>query len=187
MLYSTDIQIHQTSCHAVVVINLKNVDPESISKHIPKDQDCVLVKFEFQAQEGQPKQKQVTLRVQPWLDSDTSNEGGVKLEDCNISITKGNIVLSITKLGRIEWQEIDVQIIGANHIDEAHQESRTKLCNEDEKSIRLGFVTEKNAGRLYQAIQEGNRWKIDGDLRVANTTAKRVTGVNAIQLTAELE
>lgn len=153
------VQIHQTSAHAILVIQVSDVNPGSVSASLAPSTESM--ELSFQAAKG--VLTKWTIRPQP----------AATIQQCSHSVSAENIVLTFTKAQPgTEWQALDINV----------HDSQTS------HSV-VKFVTAENTAALQQTIRENNMWASGPtrpNARVTNIQAKKVPGANAIEMTAEL-
>ncbi|KAF9576213.1 hypothetical protein EC968_009772 [Mortierella alpina] len=194
------IDIHQTSRHAVLVLHVPDLDPNSISTVVSTAKDALQISYI-----DRTTRSLVNVTVSPQLlhqSSDVQGPSGALIQDCTYSPASENTVFKFAKVQAIEWQALQitlravaVQITPAEAKAEAETEGSTDLNGMDvdqnerstrEESVTLKFVTEANVGQLHNTIRASQLWEREHEQHVGNVQAKRVPGMNAIHMTAEL-
>jgi len=189
------IKIHQTSLHAVLVLDAAHIDPASVATLISPNRDSVVVTFD-QQQDSKPKDSTATtntiktttqLTLCPLLvipGSKTPEEAAPVelLGDCSFSVLPANLVVRFTKSRPVEWQALRIELQQRPSGESPQTHSMVHLAK---------FATASNAGKLQDAIQQSHLWPGIGesDARpqaVCNVQAKKEPGENSILLTAEL-
>ncbi|KAF9962070.1 hypothetical protein BGZ72_010676 [Mortierella alpina] len=159
----------------------------------------------------QSTRSKVTVVVSPQLllqPVDTQRTTHARFQDYTISPAPENIVFRFAKAQAKEWhamqltfKSVAVQMASAEAETEAEaeikaegsintngmdvdQEGRPTL--EESESVILKFVTEANVGEFHGTIRGISLWQSEHEQHVGNVQAKRVPGMNAIHMTAEL-
>ncbi|GJJ78230.1 hypothetical protein EMPS_10589 [Entomortierella parvispora] len=181
------IKIHQTSLHAVLVLDAAHIDPASVATIISPNGDNVDVKFN-QHQDTHLEESitatatttRLTVRPLLTLPGSPSREESVPaevLEACNFLVSPSNLVVRFTKSRPVEWQALQIEL------------QKGPLLGE---TLLAKFATASNADTLQKAIQQSHLWPGIGELEkkrqlaVCNVQAKKEPGENSILLTAEL-
>jgi len=193
------IDIHQTSRHAVLVLHVEDIDPHSISTVLSATKDSCQITYL-----DQPTRSKVEVRVRPQAlqpSADPQGSSGALIQDCTCSPSHENIVIRLAKVQTTEWQALELtfksvltQVFSAEAeaetVTEAESEGGIDInglsIDQKEAFVTLKFVTEANVGQLHDAIRDSRLWDSERDQHVGNVQAKRVPGVNAIHMTAEL-
>ncbi|KFH72655.1 hypothetical protein MVEG_02944 [Podila verticillata NRRL 6337] len=153
------IQIHQTSVHAILIIQITNVNPGSVSASLAPSTDSIELSF----QAAKDASTKWTIRPQP----------AATIQQCSHNVSPENIVFTFTKAQPgTEWQALDIDV---------HDSQTSHLV--------VKFVTADNTSALQQTIRENDMWASGPtglNARVTNIQAKKVPGANAINMTAEL-
>ncbi|KAF9311492.1 hypothetical protein BG003_007349 [Podila horticola] len=90
------IHIHQTSVHAILVVQISDIDPASVSTSLVPSFDAVQLSFQV-AKDASAKW---TVRPQP----------AATIQQCSFSVSTENIVFTFTKAERTEWQALDIDV-----------------------------------------------------------------------------
>ncbi|KAF9945126.1 hypothetical protein BGZ70_004032 [Mortierella alpina] len=193
------IDIHQTSRHAVLVLHAEDIDPNSISTVLSATKDSCQITYL-----DQPTRSKVEVRIRPQSlqpSADPQGLSGALIQDCTCSPSHENIVIKFAKFQATEWQALKLtfkSVPTQMSAAEVKAETETEIeaeggidingmhIDQNEASVTLKFVTEANVGQLHDAIRDSRLWESEHDQHVGNVQAKRVPGVNAIHMTAEL-
>lgn len=190
------IKIHQTSLHAVLVLDAAHINPASVATAISPNKDSVVITFD-QQQDIQSQGATVTtntvmttttrLTICPLLTVPGSTPQGEAapvelLDTCNFSVSSANIVVRLTKSRPVDWQALQIELQQRPSGEDTGTKNIVHMAK---------FATASNAGKLQEAIQQSNLWPGIGgsDARpqaVCNVQAKKEPGENSILLTAEL-
>ncbi|KAG0089907.1 hypothetical protein BGZ93_006986 [Podila epicladia] len=152
------IHIHQTSVHAILVIQITDIDPASVSTSLAPQFDAV--ELSFQAAKG--ASAKWTVRPQP----------AATIQQCSFSVSAENIVFTFTKAERTEWQALDIDGQGTP------SHSIVKFVTMDNTSALQQTIRESD---LW-----ASRSTVGSNARVTNVQARKVPGANAIEMTANL-
>ncbi|KAF9353335.1 hypothetical protein BGX26_008884 [Mortierella sp. AD094] len=108
------------------------------------------------------------------------------------------MVLKFIKTQDLEWQALHL-VVKSRRVDDSEieatqsKESAIKIesnsydGDDDTESILAKFVTKANATRLQNAIRTEQIWESEhGHFHVGNIQAKKISEMNAIQMSAEL-
>ncbi|KAI7820796.1 hypothetical protein BC939DRAFT_456971 [Gamsiella multidivaricata] len=182
------VYVHQTSRHAVVLIQVECIDPHSISTEISSDQASLQLSLQHKPR-GSSRTCTVTISARPMLDPSGSI---ASIQDCSCSISAENIVLRLTKTRKTEWQALRIifkcQDTGFSNPADINDSDKTIEHGDQQEQtgpIIAKFVTSSNTTHLQSAIRTSKLWDAQSG-RVGNIQAKKMGGVNAIQLTADL-
>ncbi|CAO3570167.1 unnamed protein product [Mortierella alpina] len=189
--------------HAVLVLHVEDIDPHSISTVLSATKDSCQITYL-----NQPTRSKVEVRVHPQApqpSADPQGSSDALIQDCTCSPSHENIVIKLAKVQPTEWQALELMFKSvptemsaseAKAETEAEAEAETESeggidinglsIDQKEASVTLKFVTEANVGQLHDAIRDSRLWESERDQHVGNVQAKRVPGVNAIHMTAEL-
>lgn len=152
------IHIHQTSVHAILVVQISDIDPASVSTSLVPSFDAVQLSFQV-AKDASAKW---TVRPQP----------AATIQQCSFSVSTENIVFTFTKAERTEWQALDIDVQGTP------SHSIVKFVTKDNTSALRQTIRESD---LWAGGPTAG-----SNTRVTNIQAKKVPGTNAIEMTADL-
>lgn len=196
------ISLHQTSGHAVLIIYLSSIDPASVSSQIAPSHHATEISFNHT--DSNSTTLSTTVLVQPVLSQEQQQPLVVDLiQECSYSVSPENIVIRFKKTSHpSEWQALKIHIkthssTSTNNGQSAEASSTTttdmegvveeQVGGERESSVIAKFVTGANTTSFQEAIRNQPLWEDQAGSQVAgNVQAKRVPGMNAIQMTAEL-
>ncbi|KAF9932826.1 hypothetical protein BGZ75_003939 [Mortierella antarctica] len=193
------IDVHQTSRHAVLVLHVHGLDASSISTALSVNKDS----FQINYLDPSTRSK-VNVTVRPQLlqqPVDIHEPSRALIQDCTCSSALENTVFKFAKLQAIEWQALQLTFksvaaqLSSSETEAEAEVERSKDIKTDvdqkehstlEESVTLKFVTEANVGQLHDAIRASQLWEREHEQHVGNVQARRVPGMNAIHMTAEL-
>ncbi|KAF9169702.1 hypothetical protein BGX20_009946 [Mortierella sp. AD010] len=195
MLSSTVIHLRQTSRHAILVLHFKGIDPLSVATLISQEQDRLQISFLLK--EDQSRSCLVTLRAQPQLQQPPNPTGQrlATIQGCSRSVKSDNIVFKLIKAQDLEWQALHLAVKTC-HVDNADNNKKGAMEIESDyaydgdddntESILARFVTKANVTHLQDAIRTEQIWGSEHGHRVGNIQAKKISEMNAIQMSVEL-
>ncbi|KAF9112291.1 hypothetical protein BGX27_003650 [Mortierella sp. AM989] len=193
---------HHTSCdrfrHQTTVDRISNfvnsiigIDPLSVVTFISLEQDVVQITLKHK-EENQSQPRLVTLTVKPKLEQSpkVSEQELATIQGCSFSTTCDNMIIKLIKMQSLEWQSLEVHTM-SRHVKGTKQSGESSMDiepDEHSESIVRKFVTKTNATLLQSTIRTEQMWEDveNGQLRVGNIQAKKISEMNAIQMTAEL-
>ncbi|OAQ25280.1 hypothetical protein K457DRAFT_141244 [Linnemannia elongata AG-77] len=199
------INLHQTSGHAVLIIHLSSIDPTSVSSLIVPSHHAA--KISFNHADSSSATLSTTVLVQPVLSQEQQRPLVVDLiQECSYSVSSENIVIRFKKASYpSEWQALQIHIKTLSSTSTNSDQSvisaaaasttatdmegvvEKQAGSERELSVIAKFVTGANTTSFQEAIRSQPLWEDQADSQVVgNVQAKRVPGMNAIQMTAEL-
>jgi hypothetical protein len=182
--FSMLINVHQTSQHVIVVLQARGLKPASVKVHLSSARDSVQVEF-LQEVENSSLLSMATWTLRPLPQQSDDNEQGLTIQDCTCSVSTENMVLTIVKLESTEWQALYSSFKTCS-VGRAGEEATRSEDTEATTVVR--FTTPANAMHLLHTARAGRQWGSSSKLQshVGHIEARRVPGVNAIQVTAGL-
>ncbi|KAG0047755.1 hypothetical protein BGZ89_004812 [Linnemannia elongata] len=199
------INLHQTSGHAVLIIHLSSIDPTSVSSLIAPSHHAA--KISFNHADSSSATLSTIVLVQPVLSQEQQQPLVVDLiQECSYSVSSENIVIRFKKASHpSEWQALQIHIKTLSSTSTNNDQSvisaaaasttatdmegvvEKQAGSERELIVIAKFVTGANTASFQEAIRSQPLWEDQaGSQVVGNVQAKRVPGMNAIQMTAEL-
>ncbi|KAG9066417.1 hypothetical protein KI688_001643 [Linnemannia hyalina] len=199
------INLHQTSGHAVLIVHLSSIDPASVTSKIAPSHRAAEVSFNHT--DSNSTTLSTTVLVQPVLSQEQQQSLVVDLiQECSYSVSPENIVIRFKKASHSsEWQALQIHIKTRSSTTTNNDQlapppaaastSATDMevvvdeqaGGESESTVIAKFVTGANTTSFQEAIRSQPLWEDQaGSQVVGNVQAKRVPGMNAIQMTAEL-
>ncbi|KAF9281341.1 hypothetical protein BGZ68_006716 [Mortierella alpina] len=193
------IDIHQTARHAVLVLHIPGIKPNTLSTIVSPARDCLQISYLDQS-----TWSKVMVTVSPQLQqpADIQGSSSALIQDCTYLPAPENTVFKFAKVQAVEWQALQLTFnsmaLPVSPAEaKAEAEAQESIDNNEmdvdqnervilEESVTLKFVTEANVGQLQNAIRASQLWESEHEQHVGNVQAKRVPGVNAIHMTAEL-
>ncbi|KAK3830194.1 MAG: hypothetical protein JOS17DRAFT_747237 [Linnemannia elongata] len=200
------INLHQTSGHAVLIVHLSSIDPVSVSSQIAPSHQAAEISFNHT--DSNLTKLSTKVLVQPVLFQEQQQPVVADLiQECSYSVSPENIVIRFKKASHpTEWQALKIHIKthsststnnGQSASPSVATASTTAIDMESvveeqtggdrESSVIAKFVTGANTTSFQEAIRSQPLWEDQAGIQVVgNVQAKRVPGMNAIQMTAEL-
>lgn len=192
------VNLHQTSKHAVLIVHLRSIDPTSVTSQISLSRHFAEISFNHT--DSNSTILATTVQVRPVL---TQQEQQLPsqtdlIQECSYSVSSENIVIRFKKTSALcEWQALRIDF--KTHSATSNGELSLALSSTTEmegvvveqtrggeSSVVAKFVTVANTTSFQEAIQGQPLWDQAGSHVVGNVQAKRVPGMNAIQMTAQL-
>lgn len=179
------IGVRQTTGRAIIVLHTTGCSPPVVQ--VSSARDSIQVDYHHQV-DDRSLLSVVTWTIRP-LSRQDSEEGGLPtIQDCTLSISAENMVLTIAKFENTEWQALHLTF---KSCPVKNGEATLGGPHVQTESAVVRFATPMNAMHLLYAARAGTPWESGSYVQgqqphVSHVQARKVPSVNAIEVTAEL-